>query len=147
MGWLNKSVRTHTYYCDKQLCFDLTFDNLPAFMDPRIAWYPPEQLGPAHHLWTRIWDTQYCLDSMSGTPLIDQKPQDFIPLGNESTGNNSDALKRQEALQKRKRQDNRACTYGLNFPVNIRVLQDGGLTPWRKKRKMDENSYEKGVVG
>ncbi|XP_063801423.1 terminal nucleotidyltransferase 4B isoform X2 [Pseudophryne corroboree] len=26
-------------------------------MDPRIAWFQPEQLGPSHSLWMQIWET------------------------------------------------------------------------------------------
>ncbi|XP_041256782.1 numb-like protein [Onychostruthus taczanowskii] len=26
-------------------------------MDPRIAWFQPEQLGPSNRLWMQIWET------------------------------------------------------------------------------------------
>ena len=52
-------------------------------MDPRIAWYPPEQLGLAHDLWTSIWEAEIGVDSMSlnnSNPNLDQKPTEYIPL-------------------------------------------------------------------
>ena len=111
-------------------------------MDPRIAWYPPEHLGLAHDIWARIWESQYCLElEMVPGSSSDQKPQDFIPLDGLT---DPDTLhKKQLRLQKRKRGDNRACTFGLTFSVNTRILKDGGLTPWRKLSK----PYGKGVFG
>ncbi|GFS27109.1 PAP-associated domain-containing protein 5 [Elysia marginata] len=71
----------------------------------------------------------------------DQKPQDFIPLDGLT---DPDSLhKKQYRLQKRKRGDNRACTYGLNFSLNTKILKEGGLTPWRKYNRV----YGKGVFG
>ena len=29
----------------------------PRLMDPRIAWFQPEQLGPSNRLWMQIWET------------------------------------------------------------------------------------------
>ncbi|XP_013075831.2 terminal nucleotidyltransferase 4A-like isoform X1 [Biomphalaria glabrata] len=102
-------------------------------MDPRIAWYPPEQLGYAHDLWTRIWETQYCLDNMILGSTSDQRPQDFIPLDGRTDTN---SLQNNQLLQqKRKRSDNRACTYGLNFSVSKRILKEDQLTPWRQPNK------------
>ncbi|KAH9507695.1 Terminal nucleotidyltransferase 4A [Bulinus truncatus] len=102
-------------------------------MDPRIAWYPPEQLGYAHDFWTRIWETQYCFDNMILGSTSDQKPQEFIPLDGPTDAN---TLQRNQLLvQKRKRSDNRACTYGLNFSLNTTILKEGGLTPWRQANK------------
>ncbi|CAL1539391.1 unnamed protein product [Lymnaea stagnalis] len=110
-------------------------------MDPRIAWYPPEQLGYAHDLWTRIWEAQYCLDNMILGSTSDQKPQDYIPLDSPTDSNT--LHKKQDIVQKRKRSENRACTYGLNFSSNKRILENDGLTPWRKPLK----KYDHGVFG
>ncbi|XP_023646201.1 terminal nucleotidyltransferase 4B [Paramormyrops kingsleyae] len=33
-------------------------------MDPRIAWFQPEQLGPANSLWMQIWETTQGLGSL-----------------------------------------------------------------------------------
>ncbi|XP_067650739.1 terminal nucleotidyltransferase 4B-like [Haliotis asinina] len=106
-------------------------------MDPRIAWYPPEQLGHAHDLWTRVWEAQIGVDNMYLGP--DQK--DFIPLdgGNFDNPNinnkkNSD-VNNHHHPQKRKR-ENRASTYGLNHSTYKHLLgEDGGLTPWKPKDK------------
>lgn len=34
-------------------------------MDPRIAWFQPEQLGPANSAWMNIWETTQGLGSLS----------------------------------------------------------------------------------
>ncbi|GFN94855.1 pap-associated domain-containing protein 5 [Plakobranchus ocellatus] len=71
----------------------------------------------------------------------DQKPQDFIPLDGLK---DPDSLHKKQLLaQKRKRGDNRACTFGLTFSVNTKILRDGGLSPWRKPNK----KYGRGVFG
>ena len=136
-------------------------------MDPRIAWYPPEQLGPALSLWTRIWETQYCLDSMivgSSTSFSEKSPDDFIPLNNPGSDPLTETQNKQLLLQKRKLQENRGSTYGLNSSSSERILLECRLTPWRKKRRVRSSStdkdngdkdydglkrpiYEKGVVG
>lgn len=113
-------------------------------MDPRIAWYPPEHLGHAHDLWTRVWEAQIGVDNMYLGP--DQK--DFIPLdgGNFDNPNinnkkNSD-VNNHHHPQKRKR-ENRASTYGLNHSTYKHLLgEDGGLTPWKPKDK----NYGPGVI-
>ncbi|CAG5119318.1 unnamed protein product [Candidula unifasciata] len=119
-------------------------------MDPRIAWYPPEHLGFAHELWTRIWEAQVdnTQDNMerptstTTTAMSDQRPQEYIPLDGQAT--DAETLRsKQLLLQKRKRSENRACTYGLNFSSNTDILKNGGLTPWRCPSK----AYGRGIVG
>lgn len=34
------------------------------FMDPRIAWFQPEQRGPANSLWMQIWETTQGLGNL-----------------------------------------------------------------------------------
>lgn len=109
-------------------------------MDPGIAWFPPEQLGLAHDLWTRVWEIQ---DNMILGSTPDQKQQDFIALPGNDDATKNDVHKMQLLLQKRKRADNRACTYGLSFSVNSRTLENDGLTPWKKPNK----SYGHGIIG
>lgn len=122
-------------------------------MDPRIAWYPPEHLGLAHDLWTRIWETQIGVDTMSlnnSNPNLDQKPQEFIPLDitnnldhKHGATNRQNSIKNQQNHLKRKR-ENRACTYGLNHSSYKHFLhEDGGLTPWKPKKKI----YTPSIVG
>ncbi|BFZ19546.1 hypothetical protein BsWGS_22585 [Bradybaena similaris] len=114
-------------------------------MDPRIAWPPPEHLGLAHELWTRIWETiESTQDNNMERPTStsDQKLQEYIPLDGQAT--DVDTLhKKQFSLQKRKRSENRACTYGLNFSSNTDILKNGGLTPWRRPNK----PYGQGIIG
>ncbi|CAG5125640.1 unnamed protein product [Candidula unifasciata] len=110
-------------------------------MDPRIAWFPPEHLGLAHDLWTRVWETQYNLETMLKGSTSDQKPQEFIPL--DGLTDTTTLHNEQLLLQKRKRGDNRACTFGLNFSVNKNILKNGGLTPWKRPDK----KLGRGVLG
>lgn len=112
-------------------------------MDPRIAWYPPEHLGRAHDLWTRVWEIQLGVDSML---LSDQKAQDFIPLdGTFVVQNTKNAEKQNQNIAQKRKRDNRASTYGLNQASNkVFLIEDGGLTPWRHKRK---TPYHPSVLG
>lgn len=125
-----------------------TRNNQTVFMDPRIAWYPPEHLGRAHDLWTRVWETQQGVDNMF---LNSDKPQDFIPLEGtttfdqkkqvlQNTSKNTENIQNQNVAQKRKR-ENKASTYGLN-QQKVYLGEDGGMTPWTRKI-----SYEPSVVG
>ena len=122
-----------------------TRNHQTVYMDPRIAWYPPEHLGRAHDLWTRVWETHQGVDTMS------DKPQDFISLDGSTTfdpkrhvlqnsNKNGENIQNQSTAQKRKR-DNKASTYGLN-QQKVYLSEDGGLTPWTRK-----NPYEPNVIG
>ncbi|KAL8607508.1 hypothetical protein ACOMHN_004478 [Nucella lapillus] len=117
-------------------------------MDPRIAWYPPEHMGRAHDLWTRVWEVQLGVDNML---ISDTKPQDFIPLDGATTfdpkkqncsasNKKAENNQTQTVAQKRKK-ENKASTYGLNQEKHF-LGEDGGLTSWIRK-----NSYEPSVVG
>lgn len=130
-------------------------------MDPRIAWYPPEQLGTAHDIWTKIWETQLGLDNMNlnntknrlnnSIPNVDMKPQDYISLdyknnlGNKyGTINRCNVQNQQYQLQVKRKRENRASTYGLNHSSCKHLLgEDGGLTPWQAK----DVNYTPGVIG
>ena len=125
-------------------------------MDPRIAWYPPQQLGPSHELWTRLWETQAgCLQDLMSTmnlnnnPNLEQKPQEFIPLDYTNKFDQKQGLTNKQnnihnqQFQTRKR-DNRASTYGLNHSTRVHHLREnGGLTPWIQRNK----SYYPGIIG
>ena len=113
-------------------------------MDPRTAWYPPEQLGLAHDLWTRIWEAEIGVDIMSlnnSNPNLDQKQSEYIPLDytnnldqKHGVTNRQYSIQNQQNQFKRKR-DNRASTYGLNHSSNKHFLREnGGLTPWKPSR-------------
>jgi non-canonical poly(A) RNA polymerase PAPD5/7 len=117
-------------------------------MDPRIAWFPPEQLGKSHELWTRIWETQLMpmMDNVSlnnSNPNLEQKAQEFIPL---DYTNNLDQKQgpsnRQRQIsqdKERHKKENRASTYGLNHSSCVHLLtgeNGGGLTPWRPPAKL-----------
>ena len=118
-------------------------------MDPRIAWYPPEHLGRAHDLWTRVWETQQGVDNMFLNS--ESKSQDFIPLQSSILDASFFDQKRQvlqnsnknvENIQNQKKRENRASTYGLN-QQKIYLGEDGGLTPWVDRSR----NYHPSVVG
>ncbi|CAH1780091.1 unnamed protein product [Owenia fusiformis] len=121
-------------------------------MDPRIAWFPPEQLGPAQILWTRIWESGIGVENMHlnnhTNPNLDKKAQEFIPLDfqnnfDKKQGPSNINRQNQNQNQKRKR-DNRASTYGLNHSSAVHLLgENGGLTPWKPRDK----TYHRGVIG
>ncbi len=133
-------------------------------MDPRIAWFPPEQLGPSHALWTRLWEKQAVeleFDSnaqledamnvmnLNNNPNLENKPSEFIPLDfnnrfdvKQGLTNKQNFIHNQQ-FQSRKK-DNRASTYGLNHSSKSHFLREnGGLTPWTS----GENHYTPGVIG
>lgn len=127
------------------------FPRIQVWMDPRIAWYPPEQLGTAHDIWTTIIEAQIGVDSMSlnnSNPNLDHKPQEYISL---SVNNNLEQkhapTNKQYNIQnqqiKRKR-DNKASTYGLNHSSYKHLLNEGGgLTPWVPQGK----DYSQDIMG
>lgn len=121
-------------------------------MDPRIAWYPPEQLGVAHDIWTKIIEAQIGVDDMSlnnSNPNLDHKQQEFIPIITNDFEHKYAPTNRQNHYQNeqnrlKKKSDNRASTYGLNHSSNKHFLrEDGGLTPWIPKSK----KYSSDVIG
>jgi len=123
-------------------------------MDPRVAWFPPEQLGLAHDLWTNIWETEIGVDNMSlnnSNPNLNQKPQEYIPLDysnnldhKNAANNRQNSVKNNHNQCKRKR-ENKASTYGLNHSSNKQFLRaDGGLTPWKPR---DKRYCSPGVIG
>ena len=125
-------------------------------MDPKFAWCPPEQVGPALDLWTRIFDSHIHKDFL-GDPKFSMdfklhNEEDFISLAPDN--NDDQAYDRKNALHKRKNTENRACTMGLNFGINLPILKEEHLTPWRKGRrkhdynnKKDKFSYGRGIMG
>ncbi|KAK6186159.1 hypothetical protein SNE40_008253 [Patella caerulea] len=111
-------------------------------MDPKIAWFTPEQLGPAHDFWTRIWEAQKGVEKMYLNS--DHNNKDFIPLTeNKQIGYNRNNGYNIYTPHKRKR-DNRASTYGLNHSSEKHLLREhGGLMPWRVKGKI----YRSDILG
>ncbi|XP_063863183.1 LOW QUALITY PROTEIN: terminal nucleotidyltransferase 4B-like [Scylla paramamosain] len=113
-------------------------------MDPSIAWYQPEQQGPARELWARIWTTQQGLDNMN---LNDANMNhEYIPISvedanrtNKTTTNNANNSYYNRTKRKR---ENRASTYGLNQNHKNLIGQFGGC-PWRRRTP----PYDLGVIG
>ncbi|XP_063388029.1 non-canonical poly(A) RNA polymerase protein Trf4-1-like [Cydia fagiglandana] len=113
-------------------------------MDPAVAWYQPEQEGPAKRLWLRIWETQSEIDKMNLKNLENSNPnvnkaQDFIPINDvngESRNNNYFNPAR------RKVNDNRASTFNLNKNHDALIGEYGGC-PWR----IPNYKYKPGILG
>ncbi|KAJ8710461.1 hypothetical protein PYW08_008976 [Mythimna loreyi] len=113
-------------------------------MDPAVAWYQPEQEGPAKRLWLRIWETQSDIDKMNlknlenANPNVNKAP-DFIPINDvngESRNNNYFNPAR------RKMNDNRASTFNLNKNHDALIGEFGGC-PWR----IPNFNYKPGILG
>ena len=117
-------------------------------MDPRIAWYEPQQLGIAHYQWTRMYEKMTNLN----TSVKKSHFNDFSFTGSKNdvlsiNDRNNVIFNRHNAknndLQQKRKRDNKASTYGLNHPSQIHVIrEDDCLTPWRR-----ESKYEPGILG
>lgn len=104
-------------------------------MDPRVAWCAPEQLGPSHELWTRLWEISHSSNNMNAQNRLNlnnnNASQEYIPL----------ELDNQKS---EKVSPNKASTYGLNHSSSLhRLRENGGLTPWREPGK----HYSSGPIG
>ncbi|XP_050687795.1 terminal nucleotidyltransferase 4B-like [Eriocheir sinensis] len=120
-------------------------------MDPSIAWYQPEQRGPAGELWARVWLTQQGLDNMNlGDTNMNHTQQEYIPVAADddsarttttTTTANTNTNNSYYNRTKRKR-ENRASTYGLNQNHKSLIGRFGGC-PWRRRTP----PYDLGVVG
>ncbi|XP_015588821.1 non-canonical poly(A) RNA polymerase PAPD5 isoform X2 [Cephus cinctus] len=125
-------------------------------MDPTIGWYQPEQFGPAKDLWLHIWEAEKGLDILtlkndsSSSTMGNKVQQDYISLDsvNNRIGEERSATRGQHNTcnsyynPSRRKSDNRASTYGMNYNYNALVGEYGGC-PWRPPNKV----YSKGVVG
>lgn len=120
-------------------------------MDPTIGWYQPEQFGPAKDLWLHIWEAEKGLDILtlkndSSSNVMGMKlQQDFISLdslnsriGDRMQHNTCNSYYNPS----RRKGDNRASTYGMNYNYDALVGEYGGC-PWRVPNK----HYSKGVIG
>ncbi|XP_045540484.1 non-canonical poly(A) RNA polymerase protein Trf4-1 [Papilio machaon] len=113
-------------------------------MDPAVAWYQPEQEGPAKRLWLRIWETQSDIDKMNlknlenSNPNVNKAP-DFIPI-NDVNGENRNNNYFNPA--RRKANDNRASTFNLNKNHDALIGEYGGC-PWR----LPNYNYKPGILG
>ncbi|XP_062922969.1 terminal nucleotidyltransferase 4B [Mobula hypostoma] len=155
-------------------------------MDPRIAWFQPEQLGPANILWMQIWETTQGLRNLffnnncaaaaaTTTPaasvgsdgmLRERGSQgggdfgvqrDFLPLEPSATNTNNsnfqagpgeggwrknypDNSNRNSVPGNKRKRDNKASTFGLNYSLLSGSGHYNG-TPWKNR------NYSEGVVG
>lgn len=124
-------------------------------MDPTIGWCQPEQFGPAKDLWLRIWETEKGLDSLTlkndstSNAMGVKLQQDYITLESSSACNrNMDQQRVQHNTSNnyynpsRRKSENRASTYGMNYNYNALIGEYGGC-PWRNTNR----HYSKGVIG
>ncbi|XP_035719133.1 terminal nucleotidyltransferase 4B-like [Vespa mandarinia] len=120
-------------------------------MDPTIGWYQPEQFGPAKDLWLHIWEAEKGLDILtlkndsSSNVMGVKMQQDFIAF--DSVNNRTGDRGQQNTCNSyynpsRRKGDNRASTYGMNYNYDALVGEYGGC-PWRVPNK----HYSKGVIG
>lgn len=117
-------------------------------MDPIIGWFQPEQDGPARELWSRIWEeASKRMDNMNLNQMIESR--DFIPIDMREEEDKRVLVTRPQNNNnfynptRRKQNDNRASTYGMNENM-IHLIGRYGGCPWRDLRK---EPYSKGVVG
>lgn len=113
-------------------------------MDPAVAWYQPEQEGPAKRLWLRIWETQSDLDKMNIKNLENANPNviktpEIVPM-NEVNGDNRNNSYFNPT--RRKTNDNRASTFNLNKNHDALIGEYGGC-PWR----IPNYNYKPGILG
>ncbi|XP_055504381.1 LOW QUALITY PROTEIN: terminal nucleotidyltransferase 4B [Leucoraja erinacea] len=140
-------------------------------MDPRIAWFQPEQLGPANVLWMQIWETTQGLrnlffnnnncvaaaaaatDTMlrerggqgQGQGAGDFGPQgDFLPL--EAGADNCPAAPagwRKGQAEHSNRNKRKRDNKASTFGLNYSLVSSGPYsgTPWKNR------NYREGVLG
>lgn len=122
-------------------------------MDPTIGWHQPEQFGPAKDLWLHIWEAEKGLDILTSKLDISCAMGNKIQQDNSLTDNynrlSEDRINRLPHNScnnyynpSRRKNDNRASTYGMNYNYNALVGAYGGC-PWRIPNK----HYSKGVIG
>ncbi|CAN2389554.1 snoRNA polyadenylation [Pristimantis euphronides] len=116
-------------------------------MDPRIAWFQPEQLGPSNSLWMQIWETTQGLRSLyfspsspaaspahsaacpaamygappaaSPPPPTAAEPGDFLPVENNNNQQAPSAgpWRKGPDNRNKRKRDNKASTFGLNYSL------------------------------
>ena len=123
-------------------------------MDPVIGWYQPEQFGPAKDLWLHIWEAERGLDLLTPkyevSSVMGNKIQQDSTLTENCSRMNEDRVIRLQQHNScnnyynpsRRKNDNRASTYGMNYNYDALVGAYGGC-PWRLPSK----HYSKGVIG
>ena len=117
-------------------------------MDPRIAWYEPQQLGIAHYHWIRMYNRMTSLNNLNAKSHFTQNARtDYISF-NALKNDRKHAVSSKpnsvynEIQQKRKRDNNLASTYGLNHPSLMHLISEDLMTPWLRETK-----YEPGILG
>lgn len=122
-------------------------------MDPSIGWFQPEQYGPALALWNDIWDNfnkenktesknndnsvnEVCTSTFNNKKnLVDSKKTSLCKSENNGISENLGFIRL------RKKNDNKASTYGLNRSSEC-IKRFGGI-PWIPQGK----KYSPGLLG
>ena len=101
-------------------------------MDQRIGWIQPEQTGPAHKTWKKMWERSTQANVTSSTVFNRNQGHDYIPLNCKTTvdireGVNNAKNSVNIGDLKRKRIDNLASTNGLD----VASLPQEEIIPWK----------------
>lgn len=143
----------HTSHCSsvQRSVLKFSLSDFCSFMDPRIAWCTPEQIGPALKHWLRLWEstTHHTLKGNSSMISPDsitkiknfEKQQDYIPVPHPHYEASTDHERKVRCSPKVITGDgvNKASTYGLNHSSNLHVLEYNKQIPWISRDTF--NSY------
>ena len=110
-------------------------------MDPRIAWIQREQLGQAQAHWTRLVEVANINFDRNMNLNSETKAPEYIPLENNVNSPKEKEVNANLSYIRKRKRENRACTYGLNQSTNIHHIERDDFTPWKKR------GYSDGVIG
>lgn len=100
-------------------------------MDPKIAWFQPEQLGPSKDFWSLVWDAHEPVDNLKIGDLNNPKFQENIIV--ENVINSELNMKRNQ--MNAANNNNLASTFGMNKNHASLIGIHGGC-PWRPPNKI-----------
>jgi non-canonical poly(A) RNA polymerase PAPD5/7 len=142
-------------------------------MDPRIGWHPSELISNAYSTWANVWmiaqtncasllnhtNTSASLANNSSTTTnpsnlfiqnVNNSNNETIYINSFNTDSQHANLSSQSILNclKSKKQ-NKASTFGINFPINQHMLDDPMSTPWMQlmKKETAANSSSTNTTG
>ncbi|XP_040895910.1 terminal nucleotidyltransferase 4B [Toxotes jaculatrix] len=104
-------------------------------MDPRIAWFQPEQRGPANNLWMQIWETTQGLGYLHVNNSYTSGPQSTASLKATVNGASGAVLTSRNGALDSNTGSGEARTQGMSTSVG-----DGGITEQRDFIPLETNS-------
>ncbi|XP_039297324.1 terminal nucleotidyltransferase 4B-like [Nilaparvata lugens] len=102
-------------------------------MDPKIAWFQPEQLGPSKDFWSLVWDAHEPVDNLKIGDLNNQKFHESI--SSDILINSDLNIRRNQLNAANNNNNNPASTFGMNKNHASLIGVHGGC-PWRPPNKM-----------